>query len=315
MVILAAFSVLYTYTCSASSSMPEVQLWRSNTFSPAFKCSFKPQRRWVNIVVGCWHSTIRYTTTTTDHLQPRKQIRMKSGSIAINNMPTARDVNVLSIVEKEGFINPILNVDEADKFVAKLQARNFPIFSPPGANSTRTCARNNTVATKTKLKAEKKAAKEKKAQADEEKKLAVATCKLKAQAKKREKAIALAEARAQKALAKVDALQTQLAAAKDADETMRTPTRARGAHVPKKSKGVGGGVALLTPINLTTIASPQRKGLSPKKRVMVHSPHQSMTNEVASLSGSSTCGSDSDEHMALSSELESSSSLCSASSG
>jgi hypothetical protein len=74
-------------------------------------------------------------------------------------------------------------------------------------------------------------------------------------------------------------------------------------------------VALLTPTNLTTIASPQQKGLSPKKRVMVHSPHQSMTNEVASLSGSSPRGSDRDEHMASSSESESSSSLCSASSG
>jgi hypothetical protein len=132
-------------------------------------------------------------------------------------MPTARDVNVLSVLEKEGVIDPILNVDKADKFVAKLQAQNFPIFSPPGAILTHTCNRNNTAATKTKLKAEKKAAKEKKAQADEEKKLAVATCKLKAQAKKRKKAIALAEACAQKALAKADALQTQLATAKAAN--------------------------------------------------------------------------------------------------
>jgi hypothetical protein len=140
------------------------------------------------------------------------------------------------------------------------------------------------VATKTKLKAEKKAAKEKKAQANKEKKLAVATRKLKAQAKKCEKAIALAEARAQKAAAKADALQTQLATAKAANETMRPSTRVRGAHVPKKSKGVGGGVALLTPTDLTTIASPQQKCLSPKKTVMVHSPHRSMTNKVASLS-------------------------------
>jgi hypothetical protein len=208
-------------------------------------------------------------------------------------MPTARDVNILSILEKEGVIDPILNMDKADEFVAKLQSQNFPIFSPPGANSTRTRTRNNTVATKTKLKAEKKAAKEKKAQADEEKKLVMATRKLEAQAKKHKKAITLMEARAQKALAKADALQTQLAAVKAANETMRTPTRARGAHVPKKSKGVGGGVALLTPTDLTTITSPQQKGSSPKKRVMVHSPHQSTTNKVASLSGSSTRGSDS----------------------
>jgi hypothetical protein len=90
--------------------------------------------------------------------------------------------------------------------MSKLKSRNFPIFSPPGANSTCTGVRNNTAATKTKLKAEKKAVKEKKAQADEEKKLAVAACKLKAQAKKRKKAITLAEACAQKAAAKGKAL-------------------------------------------------------------------------------------------------------------
>jgi hypothetical protein len=89
------------------------------------------------------------------------------------------------------------------------------------------------------------------------------------------KAIALAEACAQKAAAKAEALRIQLASVKAADEATRTLTRDRGAHVPNKSKGTGGGVALLTPTNFTSIiASPQRKGLSPKKRVMVHSPHQ-----------------------------------------
>jgi hypothetical protein len=41
-------------------------------------------------------------------------------------------------------------------------------------------------------------------------------------------------------------------------------------------------VALLTPTDLTfIIASPQRKSSSPKKRVMVHLPHQLTINEVA----------------------------------
>jgi hypothetical protein len=163
-----------------------------------------------------------------------------------------------------------------------MQSRNFPVFAPPGAKPTRAIVRNNTVATKTQLKAEKKAVKEKKAQADEEKKLAVAACKLEAQAKKRKKAIALAEARAQKAAAKVEALRIQLASVKAADEATRTLTRDRGAHVPKKSKGTGGEVALLTPTDLTSIiVSPQQKGSSPKKRVMVHSPHQLTIIKVA----------------------------------
>ncbi len=100
---------------------------------------------------------------------------------------------------------------------------------------------------------------------------------------------------------------------------MRTPTGIRGAHVPKKSMGIGGEVALLTPTHLTTILSPQQKVLSLKKRVMVHSPHHLMINEVAlsekaSSSGSSTFGSDQYDQNSLSG-LESSSSLCSASSG
>jgi hypothetical protein len=235
-------------------------------------------------------------------------------------MPTTSNVNVPSNLRKEGVIDLISNKGKADSIVTKLQSRNLPVFSPPSANPTCTGAYKIMAATKTKLKAKKKAVKEKKAQADKEKKLAVAACKLEAQAKKCKKAIALAEARAQKAAAKAKALRIQLASAKAANKTMRTPTGVRGAHVPKKSKGIGGEVALLTLTNLTTILSPQRKGSSPKKRVMLHSPLRLMANEVAlskeaSSSGSFTSGSDKYDQNPLSSESESSSSLCSASSG
>jgi hypothetical protein len=234
-------------------------------------------------------------------------------------MPTPSKVNVPSGLKKERVIDLISNEGKANDFVAKLQSRNFPVFSPPGANPTCTGARKITTATKTKLKAEKKAVTEKKAQADKEKKLAVAVCKLKAQAKKSKKAIVLAEARAQKAAAKAEALQIQLTSAKATNKTMRTPTGVRGAHVPKKSKGIGGEVALLTPTNLTTILSPQLKGSSPEKRVMLHSPLRLTANEVAlskeaSFSGSSTFGSDKYDQNLSSSESESSSS-CSTSSG
>jgi len=121
-------------------------------------------------------------------------------------MPTASNVNIPSNLEKERVIDLVSNKGKADDFVAKLLSRNFPVFSPPGTNPTRTGARKITAATKTNLKAEKKAVKEKKAQGDKEKKLAVAACKLEAQAKKRKKAITLAEACAQKAAAKGKAL-------------------------------------------------------------------------------------------------------------
>jgi hypothetical protein len=85
MVILAAFLVLYTYTCSAPSSMPEGYLWGSNTFSPAFKRSFQLLQQWVNIVVGCWHSTTCYTTTPANHLQPRKHVRTKPPPLSLIN--------------------------------------------------------------------------------------------------------------------------------------------------------------------------------------------------------------------------------------
>jgi hypothetical protein len=232
-------------------------------------------------------------------------------------MPTSHDVDVSSVLEMDGVIDLISNKVEADKFVAEMQSHNFPVFAPPGAKLTCAILCNNTAATKTQLKAEKKAVKEKKAQADEEKKLAVAARKLEAQAKKRKKAIALAEARAQKAAAKVEALRIQLASVKATNEATRTLTRDRGAHVPKKSKGTGGEVALLTPTNLTSIiASPRQKGSSPKKRVMVHSPHRltinevSLFNEAFSLESSNFGGGSS-----LSSGSESSLSSWSASSG
>jgi hypothetical protein len=101
---------------------------------------------------------------------------------------------------------------------------------------------------------------------------------------------------------------------------MRTPTGIRGAHFPKKSKGIGGEGALLTPTNLTSNLSPQQKGSSPKKRVMLHSPPPLMANKVASSkkassSGFSIFGSDKDNQNPSSSESESSSSCCSAFSG
>jgi hypothetical protein len=174
MVILAVFLVLFTYTGSAPSSWLEGHLRGSNTFSLTQERPFQPLRRWTIIDARCWHNTTCTTTTSNNHLQPRKQVWTKPLSTLIVIMPTAGNVNIPSALEKESVIDLISNEGKANDFVTKLQSRNFPIFSPPGANSIRTGARNNMAATKTKPKAEKKAVKEKKAQADKEKKLAVA---------------------------------------------------------------------------------------------------------------------------------------------
>jgi hypothetical protein len=103
MVILAAFSVLYTHTCSAPSSMPEGHLWGSNTFSPAFKRSFQLLRGWINIVVGCWHSTTCCTTTRTNHLQPRKHIRTKPPLLSLINDDSGYAFPLRRRISRQGF--------------------------------------------------------------------------------------------------------------------------------------------------------------------------------------------------------------------
>jgi hypothetical protein len=121
--------ILSTYTCSTLCSLPEEQLWGSNTFSSSLKCSFHPHWQWATFVVGCWHNTTCVTTTSNNHLQPRKQVRTKSSSslspLTII-MPTSRDVDVSSVLEMDGVIDLISNKVEADKFVAKMQSCNFP---------------------------------------------------------------------------------------------------------------------------------------------------------------------------------------------
>ncbi len=115
MTILAAFSLLSMYTCSALFPLPGGQIWGSNTFSSFHKRSFYPRPRWVIFGVECWHNTTSFTTTTNDYLKPRKQVRTKphcSLSLLTLTMPTSRDVNISSILDTEGSINLISNEDE-----------------------------------------------------------------------------------------------------------------------------------------------------------------------------------------------------------
>jgi hypothetical protein len=94
MVILGVFSLLSTYICSAPPLMLGGQKWRSNTFSPALKLSLLPQLQRVIFGAGCWHSTTPHTTTSTNHLQPRKRVRTKSPHPSLFIMSTIRNVAV-----------------------------------------------------------------------------------------------------------------------------------------------------------------------------------------------------------------------------
>jgi hypothetical protein len=178
-----------------------------------------------------------------------------------------------------------MNKEEADAFVARIQARTFPIFAPPGTRPIHMGGITKTAATKTKLKTEKRMAKEKKAKEAEEKKAAVAACKLDAQAKKREKLILLTEACAWKAAVKVESIRTKLAGVM-AQGVTTLSTKISGAHIPQKSKGVSGQGTLSSPLSASFAhLSPQQKVTSPKKRTMINSPLRS-SGGLSSFSGS-----------------------------
>jgi hypothetical protein len=56
MPILAIFTILVTYNCSAPITLPWVQQWRSDTFSSASKCQLSlPKNRQI-LLTGCWHT-------------------------------------------------------------------------------------------------------------------------------------------------------------------------------------------------------------------------------------------------------------------
>jgi hypothetical protein len=106
MVILAVFLLLSTYICSAPPSMPGGQKWRSNTFSPALKLSLLPHPQRGIFGAGCWHSTTPHTTTSTDHLRPRKGVRTKSPRPSPLIMPTIRNDAVPPTTATSGDVLP-----------------------------------------------------------------------------------------------------------------------------------------------------------------------------------------------------------------
>jgi hypothetical protein len=208
-------------------------------------------------------------------------------------MPTTCDIEVSSITAPSGDVPPgangtinlITNKEEADAFVAKIQAQTFSILAPPGTRPIRLGGITKMAAIKTKLKAEKRLAKDKKAKEAEEKKAAVAACKLDAQDKKREKLILPTGARALKAAAKVESIHTQLVGVMSQGITTSS-TKISGTHVPEKSKGVSGQGTLSSPL-FASLAHlhPQKKVASPKKKMMINCSLQP-SRGLSSSSGS-----------------------------
>jgi hypothetical protein len=140
MVILAAFSILYTYLLCSFFDAERAKMGIKYVL-PSLQTSILPQRRWETFGVGCWHSTTPNTTTFTNHLQPRKRVwtmlwlSTPSTLITTDMTPTSKSVvpGTTALSDNGSAINLISNENEADAFVAKIQAKPaFPIFAPPG---------------------------------------------------------------------------------------------------------------------------------------------------------------------------------------
>ncbi len=75
--IKAAFAILHTHNCSTPTTLPWVQQWRSDAFTPAHKCQFLLQQKWVVVDAGCWHILNQLKSTTTCRHVLKKHIRKK----------------------------------------------------------------------------------------------------------------------------------------------------------------------------------------------------------------------------------------------
>ncbi len=107
MPVLAAFAILLMYNCSAPITLPWVQQWRSDTFSPASKCQLSlPKNRQI-LLTGCWH-TQHHTKTTSASLRfinlPKKRVRCKSNARFYPTMPVEQTISIRFSNAKRGSI-------------------------------------------------------------------------------------------------------------------------------------------------------------------------------------------------------------------
>ncbi len=163
--------------------------------------------------------------------------------------------NLLSV--STGFIDLILNKEEAEDFILPMQSKpTFLIFAHPGACPIRTvCGYEKGVTTKTQKKTNSAVAKKDKANAEVDKKHVVAARKAEAQAKKWEKL----EGQAHNVAARAKILQALLADVAAPRKVLNPSMKESCAHILKKSKGIGGETAVPSAAVLVTQRSPQQK--------------------------------------------------------
>ncbi len=105
MSIWAAIAILLTYSCSAPITLPWVQQWRSDTFSPVLECQSLQPQKWQILSTGCWHTQhyIIYISASLLLLNLwRKHICCKSNP----NMPVKCTISDPSLTARQGQIPP-----------------------------------------------------------------------------------------------------------------------------------------------------------------------------------------------------------------
>ncbi len=149
MVILAALSILYTYTCSAPSLVPEGQKWGSNMFSPALTLPVLPRQQseknwgWVLAQHNSTHNYIHQSPATKEAGSDQAPIIFFYSHYHCHDLYSKFDAPGITDLSNHGSaINLIYNEDKANAFIAKIQAKQtFSLFAPPGPrpSCTRDC--------------------------------------------------------------------------------------------------------------------------------------------------------------------------------
>ncbi len=105
MSVWAAIAILLTYSCSAPITLPWVQQWRSDMFSPALERQSLIPQKWQILSTGCWH-TQHYIISISASLLllnlQKKHICHKSNP----NMPVECTISDLSLTARRGKIPP-----------------------------------------------------------------------------------------------------------------------------------------------------------------------------------------------------------------
>ncbi len=105
MSVWAAIAILLTYSCSAPITLPWVQQWRSDTFSPALERQSLLLQKWQILSSGCWHTQHYIISISVSLLLLnlwKKHVCRKSNP----DMPVERTISDPSLTARRGQIPP-----------------------------------------------------------------------------------------------------------------------------------------------------------------------------------------------------------------